>query len=151
MTVFESALAGNNPPSAVIAANDYMAFGVSEVAQANGLTMPIIGFDALPEANRGISSTFGPPAACAAGIEPGCLGNEVAVWDLGRRGRRGVVQVADLGANSGALEVRFIGQPGVRRAFINTPGTSAVLSTAPLTSTRVASEAHSAAVRCATT
>ena len=80
-------------------------------------------FDLLPGANRGISSTFGPPAACAAGIEPGCLGNEVAVWDLGRRE---VVQVADLGANSGALEVRFIGKPGVRRAFINTPGTSAV-------------------------
>ncbi len=50
VTVFESALAGNNPPAAVVAANDDMAFGVSEVAQANGLTMPIIGFDALPEA-----------------------------------------------------------------------------------------------------
>lgn len=50
VTVFESALAGNNPPAAVIAANDDMAFGVSEVAQANGLSMPIIGFDALPEA-----------------------------------------------------------------------------------------------------
>jgi selenium-binding protein 1 len=80
-------------------------------------------FDSLPEANRGISSTFGPPAGCAAGIEPGCLGDEVAVWDLRRRE---VVQVADLGANSGALEVRFVEKPGVRRAFINTPGTSAV-------------------------
>jgi selenium-binding protein 1 len=37
-----------------------------------------------------------------------------------------VIQVADLGASSGALEVRFIEQDGVRRAFINTPGTSAV-------------------------
>jgi hypothetical protein len=37
-----------------------------------------------------------------------------------------VVQTADLGAHSGALEVRFIKQHGVRRAFINTPGTSAV-------------------------
>lgn len=50
VTVFESALAGNPAPDAVVAANDDMAFGVSEVAQANGLTMPIIGFDALPEA-----------------------------------------------------------------------------------------------------
>lgn len=50
VTVFESALAGNNPPAAVVCANDDMAFGVSEVAQANGLSMPIIGFDALPEA-----------------------------------------------------------------------------------------------------
>jgi ABC-type sugar transport system substrate-binding protein len=49
-SVFESALAGNPPPDAVVCANDDMAFGVSEVAQANNLTMPIIGFDALPEA-----------------------------------------------------------------------------------------------------
>lgn len=50
VTVFESALAGNNMPAAVVCANDDMAFGVSEVAQANGLDIPIIGFDALPEA-----------------------------------------------------------------------------------------------------
>lgn len=50
VTVFESALAGNPMPDAVVCANDDMAFGVSEVAQANGLTMPIVGFDALPEA-----------------------------------------------------------------------------------------------------
>jgi selenium-binding protein 1 len=80
-------------------------------------------FDALPEANRGISTTFGPPGLCGGGIAPACLGDEVAVWDL--RERR-VVQVANLGPNSGALEVRFIDEPGVRRAFINTPGTSAV-------------------------
>ncbi|MFN8591607.1 MAG: substrate-binding domain-containing protein [Thermomicrobiales bacterium] len=48
--VFESALAGNPAPDGVVCANDDMAFGVSEVAQANGLTMPIVGFDALPEA-----------------------------------------------------------------------------------------------------
>ncbi len=36
-------------------------------------------FESLPEANRGISTTFGSPAGCAVGIEPGCLGNEVAV------------------------------------------------------------------------
>lgn len=80
-------------------------------------------FDELPEANRGISSTFGPPALCAGGINPACLGDEVAVWDLREQK---VVQVANLGANSGALEVRFIDQPGIRRAFINTPGTSAI-------------------------
>jgi selenium-binding protein 1 len=80
-------------------------------------------FDSLVEANRGISTTFGPPAVCGAGIDPTCLGGEVSVWNLRRQK---VVQVADLGANSGALEVRFIEQHGVRRAFINTPGTSAV-------------------------
>lgn len=50
VTVFESALAGNPEPQAVVAANDDMAFGVAEVAQAQGLDIPIIGFDALPEA-----------------------------------------------------------------------------------------------------
>jgi selenium-binding protein 1 len=80
-------------------------------------------FDALPAANRGISTTFGPPALCGAGIAPACLGDTVAVWDLAQER---VIQVADLGANSGALEVRFIEEPGVRRAFINAPGTHAV-------------------------
>jgi len=37
-----------------------------------------------------------------------------------------VIQVADLGPNSGALEVRFIERYDTRRAFINTPGTNAV-------------------------
>jgi selenium-binding protein 1 len=76
-----------------------------------------------PEADRGISTTFGPPALCGGGIDPTCQGNEVSVWDVHREK---VIQVADLGANSGALEVRFIRKQGVRRAFINTPGTSAV-------------------------
>jgi selenium-binding protein 1 len=80
-------------------------------------------FDALPEANRGISSTFGPPALCGAGIDPACLGDEVAVWDLREQK---VIQTVSLGPASGALEVRFLHEPGVRRAFINTPGTSAV-------------------------
>ena len=80
-------------------------------------------FEALPESNRGISTTFGPPALCAAGIDPTCLGGEVAVWDLARRK---VVQTASLGEHSGALMVHYLPPPGGRRAFINAPGTSAV-------------------------
>lgn len=80
-------------------------------------------FDARFDFNRGISTTFGPPALCAGGIDPSCLGDEVAVWNLTRQK---VIQVAKLGAHSGALQVRFIERPGVRRAFINTPGTNAV-------------------------
>ncbi len=80
-------------------------------------------FAMTPEADRAISTTFGPPALCGGGIEPTCLGNEVAVWDVQEEK---VVQTADLGTNSGALEVRFIRQKGVRRAFINAPGTNAV-------------------------
>jgi len=80
-------------------------------------------FATVHEANRGISTTFGPPASCGGGIDPGCLGDEVSVWNFRRQE---VIQTADLGAGSGALEVRFIREHGVRRAFINTPGTSAV-------------------------
>jgi methanethiol oxidase len=80
-------------------------------------------FAAVHEANRAISTTFGPPALCGGGIDPTCLGDEVAVWDFRREK---VIQTADLGTNSGALEVRFIREHGVRRAFINAPGTHAV-------------------------
>ena len=76
-----------------------------------------------PDANRGISTTFGPPALCGGGVDPSCLGDEVAVWDVEREK---VIQTADLGANNGALMVRFFSGKDVRRAFINTPGTSAV-------------------------
>jgi methanethiol oxidase len=80
-------------------------------------------FDSFIESGRGISTTFGPPALCGGVIDPSCLGSEVSVWDLRQEK---VVQTADLGALSGALEVRFIKEHGVRRAFINTPGTNAV-------------------------
>jgi selenium-binding protein 1 len=80
-------------------------------------------FESLHDANRGISTTFGPPALCASGIAPTCLGNEVYVWDLHERK---VIQTADLGAHSGALMVHWLSKPGVRRAFINAPGTSSV-------------------------
>jgi selenium-binding protein 1 len=80
-------------------------------------------FESLPGANRGISTTFGPPACVARGIEPGCLGNEVSVWDVRQQK---VIQTADLGASSAALMVHFVMKKGVRRAFINAPGTSAI-------------------------
>lgn len=80
-------------------------------------------FDSLRDADIGISTTFGPPARCGGGIDPTCLGDEIAIWDLRQRK---VTQTASLGTNSGALEVRFIERRNVRRAFVNTPGTSAV-------------------------
>jgi len=55
VTVVESALASNPEPVAIVCANDDMAFGAAEVAEANGLAIPIIGFDALPEALIAIS------------------------------------------------------------------------------------------------
>jgi methanethiol oxidase len=99
-------------------------FGPGPEREAGGLAPKYMyDFAMPPDANRGISTTFGPPALCGGGVDPTCLGDEVAVWDVEREK---VIQTADLGANNGALMVRFVSGKGVRRAFINTPGTSAV-------------------------
>lgn len=50
ITVVESGLGANPNPDAIVCANDDMAFGAAEAAAAAGLDVPIIGFDALPEA-----------------------------------------------------------------------------------------------------
>jgi selenium-binding protein 1 len=93
--------------------------------RADGETGPtwMYDFAMTPDGELGISSTFGAPALCAAGIDPTCLGDEVAVWDVHAET---VVQTESLGENSGALMIRFLPGDGVRRAYINTPGTSAV-------------------------
>ena len=123
------AATGNTEPGGLVEIDDrtgaYLrTFGPAPTRGANDMgPRYMYDFDAIEEANRGISSTFGPPALCGGGFEPTCLGDEVAVWDLDQQK---VIQVANLGAHSGALEVRFIEEHGVRRAFINTPGTSAV-------------------------
>jgi selenium-binding protein 1 len=123
------AATGSTQPGGIVRVNDATGafegyFGPGPVRAPDALGPEYMyDFDSRAEANRGISTTFGPPALCGGGIDPACLGGTVAVWNL-RRQR--VIQVASLGAHSGALEVRFIDRPGVRRAFINTPGTSAV-------------------------
>jgi ABC-type sugar transport system substrate-binding protein len=50
VSVVEASLATTPEPDAIVCANDDMAFGAAEVAQSNGLAIPVIGFDALPEA-----------------------------------------------------------------------------------------------------
>ena len=101
---------------------DYFGPGPERTAAESGPTY-MYDFAMTPDGASAISSTFGSPALCAPGIDPTCLGDEVSVWDVESEA---VVQTADLGANSGALMVRFVDDAGVRRAFINTPGTSAV-------------------------
>lgn len=101
---------------------DHFGPGPERDASVTGPTY-MYDFAMTPDAELAISTTFGAPARCAPGIDPTCLGDEVAVWAVHDEQ---VVQTTSLGANSGALEVRFLRHPGVRRALINTPGTSAV-------------------------
>ncbi|MEF2546665.1 substrate-binding domain-containing protein [Aurantimonas sp. E1-2-R+4] len=50
-SVTEAILAGlDSPPDAIVAANDDMALGALQVTQEQGLNVPVLGFDALPEA-----------------------------------------------------------------------------------------------------
>ncbi len=101
---------------------DYFGPGPQRDAGGSGPTY-MYDFAMTPDGERAISTTFGSPALCAPGIDPACLGDEVAVWDVHNEE---VIQTESLGTNSGALMVRFIAEPGVRRALINAPGTSAV-------------------------
>ena len=54
LTVTEQALQANPEVDAIVAANDDMAFGAAEAASGAGLEIPIIGFDALPEALQAV-------------------------------------------------------------------------------------------------
>jgi ABC-type sugar transport system substrate-binding protein len=54
LTVTEQALQANPEVNAIVAANDDMAFGAAEAVAGAGLDIPIIGFDALPEALQAV-------------------------------------------------------------------------------------------------
>ncbi|GIV72906.1 MULTISPECIES: sugar ABC transporter substrate-binding protein [Caldilinea] len=56
LTVTENCLSSNPDVQAIVAANDDMALGAAEAARAAGISVPIIGFDALPEALQAIAS-----------------------------------------------------------------------------------------------
>ena len=87
---------------------DYFGPGPERTAAESGPTY-MYDFAMTPDGASAISSTFGSPALCAPGIDPTCLGDEVSVWDVESEA---VVQTADLGANSGALMVRFVREDG---------------------------------------
>ena len=54
LTVTEQALQANPDIDVIVAANDDMAFGAAEAAAGSGIEVPIIGFDALPEALQAV-------------------------------------------------------------------------------------------------
>jgi ABC-type sugar transport system substrate-binding protein len=55
LTVTENCLTANPDVQAIVAANDDMALGAIEAASAAGLSIPILGFDALPEAIQAVN------------------------------------------------------------------------------------------------
>jgi selenium-binding protein 1 len=73
--------------------------------------------------NRMITTTFGLPKDVGGAINPAGLGNEVYVWDYKERK---VLQTVDLGPQTGALEVRWLEEPGSTIGFTNAPGTSEI-------------------------
>jgi ABC-type sugar transport system substrate-binding protein len=56
LTVTENCLTANPEAQAIVAANDDMALGAVEAVKAAGLTIPIYGYDALPEAIQAVST-----------------------------------------------------------------------------------------------
>ncbi|RLT33051.1 MAG: sugar ABC transporter substrate-binding protein, partial [Chloroflexi bacterium] len=54
LKVTESCLGATPNPDAIVAANDDMALGAAEAVKAAGLDIPVIGYDALPEAIKAI-------------------------------------------------------------------------------------------------
>jgi methanethiol oxidase len=73
--------------------------------------------------NRMVTTSFGLPADVAPTITTAGLGNEVYVWDYKKQE---VTQVVDIGAETGALEVRWLHDPGSTIGFTNAPGTSEI-------------------------
>ncbi|MFO7631910.1 MAG: substrate-binding domain-containing protein, partial [Caldilinea sp.] len=55
LTVTENCLSANPDVQAIVAANDDMALGAVEAASAAGINVPILGFDALPEAIQAVN------------------------------------------------------------------------------------------------
>ena len=56
MSVTENCLSANPDAQAIVAANDDMALGAIEAAKAAAVSVPIIGFDALPEAIQAVQN-----------------------------------------------------------------------------------------------
>jgi ABC-type sugar transport system substrate-binding protein len=56
LTVAENCLTANPDAQAIVAANDDMALGAVEAVKAAGLAIPVLGYDALPEAIQAVQA-----------------------------------------------------------------------------------------------
>ena len=84
-------------------------------------TMYDVGFNLIR--GKMVTTSFGLPADIAPGITIDGLGSDVYVWDLATRQ---VTQVENIGAGTGALEVRWLNEPGSTIGYTNAPGTSEI-------------------------
>jgi len=76
-----------------------------------------------PELNRMITTSFGLPKDVAAGITVDGLGTDLYVWDWKERK---VIQQVNIGAGTGALEVRWRSEKGSTIGYTNAPGSNEI-------------------------
>jgi selenium-binding protein 1 len=76
-----------------------------------------------PELNRMVTTSFGLPKNIAPGITIEGLGTDVYIWDW--KGRK-VIQTENIGAGTGALEVRWRAERGSTIGYTNAPGSNEI-------------------------
>ncbi len=76
-----------------------------------------------PELNRMVTTSFGLPKNVAPGITIEGLGTDVYVWDWKERN---VIQTENIGAGTGALEVRWRAEKGSTIGYTNAPGSNEI-------------------------
>jgi selenium-binding protein 1 len=76
-----------------------------------------------PELNRMVTTSFGLPKKIGPGITIDGLGTDVYVWDWKERK---VIQKENIGAGTGALEVRWRAEEGSTIGYTNAPGSNEI-------------------------
>ena len=76
-----------------------------------------------PELNRMVTTSFGLPKNVGPGITIDGLGTDIYVWDW--KGRK-VIQKENIGAGTGALEVRWRAEKGSTIGYTNAPGSNEI-------------------------
>lgn len=76
-----------------------------------------------PELNRMVTTSFGLPKKVAPGITIDGLGTDIYMWDWKERK---VIQKENIGAGTGALEVRWRAEEGSTIGYTNAPGSNEI-------------------------
>lgn len=76
-----------------------------------------------PELNRMVTTSFGLPKEVGPGITINGLGTDIYIWDWKERR---VIQTENIGAGTGALEVRWRAEEGSTIGYTNAPGSNEI-------------------------